>query len=133
LISNKNIYYIVVKDEELFKKLYSLISVKKEKNKDILKILTKLNESLLKDIAGTATSLTNNSENFFWMQFTNVLNIAHEEESKDNYLEIGNFNYIFKILANSLKIVMNDFINQEQIYMSFTINSSSNPALGLKR
>lgn len=67
------------------------------------------------------------------MQFNSVLNNAHEDECKDNYLEIANFNYIFKILADSLKIVMNDFINQEQIYMSFTINSTSNPALGLKR
>ena len=97
LISNKNIYYFIVKNEELFKKLYGLVSGNKEKNKEIIRILTKLNESLLKDIAGTATSVTNNNENFFWMQFTNVLSIAHEEECKDNYLEIVNFDYIFLI------------------------------------
>ena len=132
MISNKKLYYITVKDEVILRRYYGLIYINNKFNREILKILTKLNELLLKDIGGTATSLLPNNNNLnFWMQINSNHNLPSEEESKDNYLENSNFNYIFKILSESLQIIFKWF-NEENVFQFFTFNSKPNKILGLK-
>lgn len=101
---------------------------------DILKILTKINESLLKDIAGTATSVDTQS-NFhnLWMNPNNIMNMMQDEESKENYLETLDFLYIFDILTITLGEIINDFYNEDQTAITSTINSKLNKVLGLKK
>jgi hypothetical protein len=110
------------------------MTVNNDRNKDLLKMLIKLNDSLLKDVAGTATSFNNNSSQNFWMNFTSSLNLGGEDESKDNYLEPSNFNYIFDILKQSLCVLYSSFLSiGEEVHMSSTANTNSNRVLGLKR
>ena len=103
-------------------------------NVDIMKILTKINESLLKNIAGTATTTDSQSNcQSLWMNPNNFMNMMQEEDSKDNYLEQSNFMYIFDVLTDTLGKIINDFNHEEQISINSTINSKLNRVLGLKK
>ena len=95
--------------------------------------MTKINECLLKDIAGTATPIISQNNNNFWIHLTSNLSVPFEEESKENFLEQYNFNYIFSILNESLQNVYNNIDEDDQGVMFSTINSKQNKILGLKR
>jgi len=56
-----------------------------------------------------------------------------EEESKENYLEPGNYEYIFEAIADSLDSVFADFESETEIFMTSTINTKMNRVLGVKR
>ena len=117
----------------MLRKLFSLL-VSDEFNKDILKLLTKINEYLLKDIAGTATNYLaqSNSQNF-WANFYSNMNATSEEENKENFLEPSNYSYIFEAITDSLDKVFADFEHDEEVFSTSTINSKMNRVLGMKR
>jgi hypothetical protein len=116
----------------LLRKLFGLLETAKF-NKDILKLLTRINEYLLKDIAGIATNFSQGNPQNFWATFYSSMNVNNEEESKENFLEPSNYGYIFEAIAFSLEKVLEDLNNEEECFITSTANTKMNRILGVKR
>lgn len=111
-------------------------------SRDLMRILIKFNENLLKDVNGIATNTnsSNNSESQYI--FSNYLlnNLAHGDDdtslikshSNDNF-DISNFAYVFVTVSQVVEAIAMDFVDETDD--SFLINTynQKKKILGLRR
>lgn len=112
-------------------------------NKDLIKILIKFNENLLKDVNGIATtsnSAANSDSQYILSNYmmNNMSGQGDEEscviksQSNDNF-EIFNFSYVFNTISKTIEAVANDFINDTEENLLPSTFSQINKALGLRK
>ena len=112
-------------------------------NKDLIRILIKFNENLLKDVNGIATtSNASNSDcqNMFSNYILNNFTSSNEEEnfimkshSNDNF-DICNFSYVFITVSNTVEAIANDFSNDTQNeFVQNTFSNQKQKVLGLRK
>ena len=126
--------------------LHQLIinNINQKVSKDLIKILIKFNENLLKDINGVATVSPNlfhsDSQNMFSNYILNNFTGSSEEEnslmkshSNDNF-EICNFTYVFITVSNTVNAIAQDFMNDtENEFLNNTYSNKKKKVLGLRK
>jgi len=139
------VYYIIIKNEELLISLHQMIisNISNHKiSKDLIRVLVKFNENLLKDVNGIATNSgsMNNSESQFIFSNYILNNMTHNDEdtalikshSNDNF-DICNFTYVFVTVSQTVEAVAQDFVDEsESLYLENTYNQKKK-ILGLRR
>ena len=111
-------------------------------SKDLIRVLVKFNENLLKDVNGIATNSgsMNNSESQFIFSNYILNNMTHNDEdtalikshSNDNF-DICNFTYVFVTVSQTVEAVAQDFVDEsESLYLENTYNQKKK-ILGLRR
>lgn len=110
--------------------------------RDLIRILVKFNENLLKDVNGIATNSNSNANSESQFIFSNYLlnnmNQGDDEtsliksHSNDNF-DICNFTYVFVTVSQTVQAVAEDFVNDtDEIYIENTYNQKKK-ILGLRR
>ena len=134
---------MIVKNEELLVGLHQLAiaNISTRSTKDLLKVLVRFNENLLKDVNGIATSGNSNSPESNYVLSNYILNnMSNNEEesylikshSNDNF-DICNFTYVFVTVSNTVESVAKDFINDSKEAFLINTNNQNKKILGLKR
>lgn len=145
ILGNRRVYYLIVKNEDLLINLHQMIITnigKHHVSRDLIRILVKFNENLLKDVNGIATSSNSNSNTESQFIFSNYLlnNMNQGEDetslvkshSNDNF-DICNFTYVFVTVSQTVLAVAEDFVNEsDDIYLENTYNQKKK-ILGLRR
>jgi len=143
ILANKRIYYLIVKNEDLLLNIHQLIinNINNPRvSKDLIKILIKLNENLLKDINGIATTsnaASNPDSQYILSNYLMMSNQGDDESSvmksqNDNF-DICNFSYIFITISKTVEAIANDFIDDSLENFIFTTYSQNKKVLGITR
>lgn len=145
ILGNRRVYYLIVKNEELICSLHQMVvnSISKHRvSRDLMRILIKFNENLLKDVNGIATNTNSNNNSESQYIFSNYLlnNMAHGDDdtslikshSNDNF-DICNFAYVFVTVSQAVEAIAIDFVDETDD--SFLINTynQKKKILGLRR
>ena len=133
LLLNKNTHNLVLKSEKILNILHFIVQENISNifvSKDIMKILVKLNEVLLKELNGIATvvSTTSNYDSNYLMS-----NFLIDEDTTKNEIDLINNQIIFKTLHDTFIIVLEDFMkdgNHINVPNSF---GHSAKVLGIKK
>jgi len=145
ILGNRRVYYLIIKNEDLLISLHEMIINNLSKHtvsRDLIRILVKFNENLLKDVNGIATNSNSNtnaeSQFIFSNYLLNNLNQGDDEisliksHSNDNF-DICNFTYVFVTVSQTVQAVAEDFVNDtDEIYLENTYNQKKK-ILGLRR
>jgi hypothetical protein len=145
ILGNRRVYYLIIKNEDLLISLHEMIINNLSKHtvsRDLIRILVKFNENLLKDVNGIATNSNSNtnaeSQFIFSNYLLNNMNQGDDEisliksHSNDNF-DICNFTYVFVTVSQTVQAVAEDFVNDtDEIYLENTYNQKKK-ILGLRR
>jgi hypothetical protein len=144
ILGNRRIYYLIIKNEELLHGLHQLaISslTSHRAGKELLKVLVKFNENLLKDVNGIATTSHNSNTELQYI-YSNYLvhNTSQVDEesslikshSNDNF-DICNFTYVFVIVSQTIEAVAKDFVEDSEERYLVNTYSQKKKMLGLRR
>lgn len=113
LLMNKNTHSLILKSEQILNILHQVVQENisdNSVNKDLIKILVKLNEVLLKELSGNATVLPilSSYDSNFSMPNFNI-----DDDNCKNELDLPNNEIIFKTLYNTFTLVVDDFFKEE--------------------
>ena len=134
---------MIVKNEDLLTGLHKFVIKSLPHHtitKDLIRILVKFNENLLKDVNGIATSSNNNMDTQYVFSTYLLNNASHGEDdnslikshSNDNF-DICNFTYVFVTVSSSVDAIAKDFVDDsEEILIDSTFNQRRK-VLGLRR
>jgi hypothetical protein len=138
-LRDRKFYHIFKTNPHLFEKLYSIVEVRiKDPDlvRELMKILIKINENILKDFGNTVTPLFEkqsfNTEDIFGLNSS--VNIDEEICKIDNLVEAkNNLEKIFAILSKSAFIVILDYVTPAEVEFMETTFGTKTAILGTKK
>ena len=141
IFSNKQIFYLILKSQKLVESIHNLIISNIDNvdvAKDLIKILTKFNDNIIKDVGGIATKQI--TTNFYDSNVNNLaFNCEDESSFTSNIIETvdwknNSLKFIFENIFLAFKNLIEDFCFEKVLNGNLiTVFGKTIKTLGLKK